>query len=51
MVKRRAKFRPQVFKIAKGLTRDEAYRRTKKRATRDFRGFSYDAKTGRAVLI
>jgi hypothetical protein len=42
---------PQVFRIAKHLTREEAYRRAKKRATRDFRGFHYDPKTGIAKLI
>lgn len=42
---------PQRFKLAKGLSKDEAYARARKRATRDFRGFTYDPKTGIAQLI
>ncbi len=49
MIKNRGK--PQKFRIAKNLTREEAFRRAKNRATRDFRGFSYDPKTGNVVLI
>jgi len=40
----------QRFTIAKNLTREEALRRAKRRATRDFRGFTYDPKTGAVVL-
>lgn len=43
--------RPQRFTLAKGLTRPEAFRRAKNRATRDFRGFAYDPDTGKTELI
>lgn len=41
----------QVFMLAKGLTNEEAYRQAKRKAKHDFRGFSYNPKTGRAALI
>lgn len=42
---------PQVFRLAKGLSKETAFARAKKKATRDFRGFTYDPKTGVAKLI
>ena len=42
---------PQVFKIGKNYTREKAFSVARKRATRDFRGFTYNPKTGRAELI
>ncbi len=41
----------QSFKLEKGLDPKEAFRRAKNRATRDFRGFNYNSKTGLAKLI
>jgi hypothetical protein len=41
----------QVIQLATGLDKKTAYERAKKRATRDWRGFSYDPKTGIAKLI
>lgn len=43
--------KPQVFIIKKGLSRDAAYSIVKKKATRDFRGFTYNPDTGEARLI
>lgn len=40
----------QRMTLPKGLTPKAAYRAASARAVRDFRGFSYDPKTGRAVL-
>lgn len=37
------------FKLRKGLTRKEALRHVVKKKPADFRGFTYDSKTGRAV--
>lgn len=46
----RVKHGPQAFVIEKGLTRAEALTVARERATRDFRGFTYNPKTGRVVL-
>ena len=43
--------KPQVFFIKKGLSRDAAYVIVKKKATRDYRGFTYNPDTGEAKLI
>lgn len=40
----------QRFTIGKGYTRERALEVARKRATRDFRGFTYDPKTGKVVL-
>jgi hypothetical protein len=45
------KFKPQIFQLAKNLTRQEAFIIAKKKATKDFRGFNYNPKTGIARLI
>lgn len=37
--------------LPKGLTRDEAIQKTIKRAGGDFRGFKYDPKTGKTVVV
>lgn len=36
--------------VGKGLTRDAAMKAAKKKSPGDFRGFTYDPKTGRARL-
>ena len=38
------------MQLPKGLTREQAIRLAVKRAKRDARGFTYDPKTGVAVL-
>jgi hypothetical protein len=43
--------RPQRFMLEPGLTRREAFKAAAARALRDFRGFSYNAKTGAVVLL
>ncbi len=48
---KRRKFRKQLFKLAKNLTQQAAFERAKKKAVRDFRGFNYNPKTGKAELI
>lgn len=50
-MKRRRKFQKQSLKLAKGLTRAEAFAKARKKAAQDFRGFTYDTKTGKASLI
>lgn len=40
----------RVVRLATGLSRRDAYRAASTRARRDFRGFSYNSRTGRAVL-
>lgn len=45
------KFKPQTFQLVKGLSKEKAFATAKARATRDFRGFKYDPKTGKATLI
>lgn len=42
---------PQEVKLEKGLDYDEAYRRAQNRATRDWRSFTYDPKTGIGILL
>lgn len=42
---------PQVFQLPKGLSKEKAFALAKKKAKRDFRGFSYDPETGVAKLI
>lgn len=50
-LRRRARIRTRWYRVGKGLDRDEALRRAKKRAGRhDWRGFTYDPKTGWASL-
>lgn len=41
---------PQKFVIGKFYTRDRAFEIARNRATRDFRGFTYNPKTGEVVL-
>lgn len=50
-LKKKQKFQAQIFNVGPNLTPDEAMKRAKKRATRDFRGASYDRVTGRIVLV
>jgi len=42
---------PQVFQIGKNYTREYAFKVARKKATRDFRGFTYNPSTGKATLI
>lgn len=42
---------PQIFQLAKNLTRKEAYKIVKLKAKKDFRGFNYNPDTGIARLI
>jgi len=44
------KIKPQTFTLPKNLTRAEAFEKARKKATRDFRGFTYNPKTGKATL-
>lgn len=48
---KRRRLKKQGFQLAKGLSKSEAFSRARKQATRDFRGFNYNPKTGRANLI
>lgn len=48
--KRPTKIRQQIFMLKKHLTRKEAYAIAKRRARRDYRGFTYSPSTGRAAL-
>lgn len=41
----------QIYRIAKGLTNEQALKVAHKRATRDFRGINYDPSTGELILI
>lgn len=43
--------RRQQFKIRKGLSRLEALKEASSKAKRDFRGITYDEKTGKVTLI
>lgn len=45
-----SKHRAQLVTVRKGLTRKAAYRAASKKAKRDFRGFTYNARTGKARL-
>jgi hypothetical protein len=51
MGKRMRAVKKQTYMISKGLTRKEAWTRALRTAKRDFRGMSYDRKTGKLVLI
>ena len=47
---RRMRFTSQTVQLAPGLSRQAAYRAASKKAVRDFRGMTYNPRTGRAVL-
>lgn len=51
--RRRSLPKPIELQLGRGLSKREAFTRGKRRLPRgrDFRGFSYDARTGRAVFI
>ena len=50
-MKKRKGIRPQVFTIGKGYTRERALEVVRNKKPRDFRGFTYDPKTGKATLV
>lgn len=41
---------PRKFKVGAGLSRAEALKLARKRSRRDFRGFTYNRRTGWATL-
>lgn len=41
---------PETVFVGKGLTKEEAWKKAFKKATKDFRGMKYDEKTGKVTL-
>lgn len=47
----KAKHQRRKFQLKKGLTRTAAYKAVSKRARGDFRGMTYNEKTGACVIV